>query len=44
VLSADGKTMYIDTQDFSQARLPVPFQTNDAYGPANVTPSIHQEP
>lgn len=44
VLSADGKTMYVDTQDFSSARLPVPFQTNDTYGPADVTPSIHQEP
>lgn len=43
VLSADGKTMYVDTQDFSAARLPVPFQTNDEYGPADVTPSIEKQ-
>jgi hypothetical protein len=43
VLSADGKMMYVDTQDFSQARLPVPFQTSDYNGPANITPSIHME-
>jgi hypothetical protein len=43
VLSADGRMMYVDTQDFSSARLPVPFQTTDAYGPANVTPNIHKE-
>ncbi len=43
VLSADGTYMYIDTQDFSDARLPVPFQTSDEYGPADVTPMIHKE-
>ncbi len=43
VLSADGKTMYVDTQDFSSARLPVPYETIDNYGPPDVTPTINKQ-
>jgi hypothetical protein len=42
IISNDGNTIYADTEDFTQARVPVYGQTDDYYGDAGNPPVMHR--